>query len=213
MQSLWQRYGRWAVAIAVLILAAWGGWIYWQHRQTQASGVEGEKLSQAVDDLQAGNSDAAAAKLNGLATSDNDGYRATARMGQAAITLQKGDLPGAAKKFAEVAKDDSLDQPWRDLALIRQTAVEFDTMKPADVVSRLKPLAVKGNPWFGSAGEMVAAAYLKMNKRDLAGRLYGEIGKDEGVPETIRSRAVQMASALGVDAVTLPGANANKDAQ
>lgn len=213
MQSLWRRYGRWAVGAAVLVLAAWGGWIYWQHRQTEASGLEGEKLSQAVDDLQAGNADAATAKLNTLATSDNDGYRATAKMGQAAITLQKGDLAGAAKKFGEVANDTTLDQPWRDLALIRQTATEFDTMKPGEVVARLKPLAVKGSPWFGSAGEMVAAAYLKMNKPDLAGRLYGEIGKDEGVPETIRSRAVQMASALGVDAVTLPGAKPNKDAQ
>lgn len=209
LQSLWQRFGRWAVAAIVLILAAWGGYLYWQNRQTQAAGLEGEKLSQAVDDLQAGNADAAAAKLNDLASSDNDGYRATARMGQAAITVQKGDLPAAAKKFAEVATDTSLDQPWRDLALIRQTAVEFDTLKPGEVVARLQPLAVKGNPWFGSAGEMVAAAYLKMNKPDLAGKLYGEIGKDEGVPDTIRSRAVQMASALGVDAVTPP----NKDTQ
>lgn len=204
MQTLWQRYGKLAVAAVVAVLAAWAGYIYWQNRQNAASGIEGEKLVAAVSDLQAGNPDAAAAKLNALGTSDSDGYRATALMGQASILAQKGDAKGAAKKFAQVAADDSLEQPWRDLALVRQTAVEFDTMQPADVVARLKPLAVKGNPWFGSAGELVGAAYLKMNQRDLAGKLFGEIGKDEGVPQTIRSRAVQMAGALGVDAVTLP---------
>lgn len=209
LQSLWQRYGRWAVGAVVLILATWGGWLYWQNRQTAAAGLEGEKLSQAVEELQAGNADAAGTKLKELSTSDYDGYRATAKMGEGAIAAQKGDTKTAAAKFSEVANDTNLDQPWRDLALIRQTAVEFDTMKPADVVARLKPLAIKGNPWFGSAGEMVAAAYLKMNQPQLAGKLFGEMAKDEGVPQTIRSRAVQMASALGVDAVTLP----NKDAQ
>ena len=204
MQSLWQRYGKIAVAAVVLVLAAWGGWIYWQDRQIKASGIEGEKLTQAVEDLQAGNPDVASAKLNTLSASDNEGYRATARMGQASLMLQKGNAKGAAAKFAEVAKDDDIAQPWRDLALIRQTSVEFDTMKPQDVVTRLQPLAVKGSPWFGSAGELVAAAYLKMNKRDLAGTLFGEIGNDEGVPQSIRSRAVQMAGALGVDAVQLP---------
>lgn len=208
LQSLWKRYGRLGVATIVLIIAAWGGWLYWQHRQTEASGLEGEKLSRAVNDLQGGNTDAATATLKELSKSGNDGYKATAKLGEGAIAVQKGDMKTAAARFAEVAADTSLDQPWRDLALIRQTAVEFDTLKPGEVVARLQPLAVKGNPWFGSAGEMVAADYLKMNKPALAGKIYGEIGKDEGVPETIRSRAVQMASALGVDAVTLPSKDA-----
>jgi hypothetical protein len=118
--------------------------------------------------------------------------------------MQKGDSAAAAKAFGEIAADEDTPKPLRDLALIRQTAAEFDAIKPSEVISRLQPLAVKGEPWFGSAGEMVAAAHLKMGKPDLAGKLYAEIGKDEGVPETLRSRAVQMAGALGVDAVTIP---------
>ena len=91
-----------------------------------------------------------------------------------------------------------------DTVLIRQTAAEFDSIKPELVVTRLRPLAAKGNPWFGSAGEMVAAAYLKMGKAELAGKMFADIGKDENVPETIRSRAVQMAGSLGVDSAPLP---------
>ena len=40
-----------------------------------------------------------------------------------------------------------------------------------------------------------------MNRRDLAGTLFGQMARDENVPATIRQRAVQMAGVLGVDAV------------
>src|SRR3546814_4684369 len=70
-----------------------------------------------------------------------------------------------------------------------------------EVVDRLKPLATEGNPWFGSAGEMVAIAYMKMRKPELSGPLFAAMSKDRSVPETIRTRAVQMAGLLGVDAV------------
>ena len=91
--------------------------------------------------------------------------------------------------------------PFRELALVRQTMAEFDTIKPDDVVNRLRGVAVPGNAYFGSAGELVAMAYLKQGKRDLAGKLFGQIAQDEKVPPTLRQRAVQMAGALGVDAV------------
>jgi hypothetical protein len=60
---------------------------------------------------------------------------------------------------------------------------------------------VKGNPWFGSAGELVGAAYLQMNKPDLAAPLFRQIAADETVPETIRQRAVQITGTMGVDTV------------
>ena len=48
---------------------------------------------------------------------------------------------------------------------------------------------------------MVAISYIKMGKPELAARIFADIAKDEQVPESIRSRAVQMAGVLGVDAV------------
>ena len=115
----------------------------------------------------------------------------------------KNNVDAAIAGYKKIAADADLPQPFRDLALIRQTVAEFDTLKPQQVVDRLKPLAVPGNPWFGSAGEMVAISYLNMNKSDLAGPLFAQLAKDEGVPPTIRSRALQMAGVQGIDAVEL----------
>jgi hypothetical protein len=130
-----------------------------------------------------------------------EGYRVGAIFSQADLLLAKQDLKGAAAKFAQVANDASVAQPFRDLALIRQTTAEYDTLRPEVVVQRLKALAVPGNPWFGSAGELVAVAYLRQGKSALAGKVFAQVAKDEDVPTTIRQRAVQMAGVLGVDAV------------
>jgi hypothetical protein len=201
LASFWTRYGRWLLGGIGLALAVFGGVLYWHHRQTEAAGVQGEQYSATLDDLTAQKLDAAAAPLEKLAGSDVDGVRAGAQFSQGNVLLQKNDLKGAAAKFGTIAADTSLGAPFRDLALIRQTSAEFDTIKPDVVVSRLKPLVVKGNPWFGSAGELVAAAYLRMNRKDLAGALFAAIAKEETVPATIRQRAVQMAGVLGIDAV------------
>jgi len=201
LSSFWTRYGRWLVVAILVALALFGGALYWHHRQTEAAGVAGEQFNAALDNLAAQRVDAVAAPLNALADSKVDGIRAGAKFSQGNVLLQKNDLKGAAAKFGEVAADTSLAQPFRDLGLIRQTSAEFDTLKPDVVVTRLKPLVVKGNPWFGSAGELVAAAYLRMNRNDLAGPLFGQIAKDETVPASIRQRAVQMAGVLGIDAV------------
>ncbi|MBB5698481.1 tetratricopeptide repeat protein [Sphingomonas yantingensis] len=202
LTSFWTRYGRWLIVAIVLALVALGGWFYWQHRQTVKAGEEGVAYAKALEDLGANKPTAAKAALAELAKSDSEGYAAMARFVEGDVALQANDLKGAAAKFAAIAADTRLDQPYRDLALVRQTAAEYDTLPPAKVVERLGGLATKDSPWFGSAGEMVGVAYIRMNKRAEAGRLFGEIAGTESVPQTIRQRAVQLAGVLGVDAVT-----------
>jgi hypothetical protein len=40
-----------------------------------------------------------------------------------------------------------------------------------------------------------------MGKDNLAGPIFAQIAKQEGLPQTLRSRAQQMAGALGIDTV------------
>jgi hypothetical protein len=201
LTKFWTRWGLVVGAVILIGLAAFGGYLYWQHRQHQAAGTDGEQLQAAYDALSQNDTKAADAKLKTLAASDVDAYRALAQFTQADILLQKDDMKGAAARFATIANDASLAQPFRDLALIRQTMAEYDTLKPEAVVARLGGMAVPGNAYFGSAGEMVAIAYLRQNKRAEAGRLFGQIASEKDVPDTLRQRAVQMAGVLGVDAV------------
>ncbi len=56
------------------------------------------------------------------------------------------------------------------------------------MIDRLGPLAVADSPWFGSAGELVAIAYLEQDKPEQAGPLLVAIAQDEEVPQPIRAR-------------------------
>lgn len=199
--ALWRRWGLAIAALVALGLAIFAGYLYWQHQQREAAGREGEQLQLVWDNLAAGQTEKAAPQIVELTKSDSSGYRAVALFTQADLLLQKNDLKGAAAKFGAIAADQSLAEPFRQLALVRQTMAEYDTIKPDQVVARLRGVAVPENAYFGSAGELVALAYLKQGRRDLAGRLFGQIAQAEQVPPSIRQRAVQMAGVLGVDAV------------
>ena len=203
--TIWKRYGRWIIALVIGGLALFAGYLWWQNDRATKLGVEGETLSTTLDDLTAGKTDTVAPKLAALAQSKTAGIAIAAKLTQADMLVDKGDLKGAAAAFGAIAADTLVDQSYRDLALIRQTAIEFDTMKPEAVVARLKPYAAPGNPWFGSAGEMIGISYLKMGKNDLAAATFGAVAKDESVPETIRSRIVQLAGTMGVDQTPAKG--------
>jgi len=196
--TFWQRYGRILLVLLIVGLAAFGGWLYWQHHQkTQAEAVS-EQMDSVLD-AAVGGGTPDAKQLDALTKAGQPGYRASALLVKAGLAARKGDNKAAIEAYQAMAADSSLDQPYRDLALIRQTVAEYDTLKPQVVIERLRPIAVPANAYFGSAGELVAMAYLDSGRRDLAGQMFSQLGSTESVPETIRQRAVQMAGSMGVD--------------
>lgn len=200
--GFWTRFGRWIAGAVVVGLAVFGGWLYWQHESKQRSGEVAEKAYEMLRTVSTGGK-ADADALKQLAAADQPGYRVLAALTRAGIAARDGKTDEAAKLYGQIAGNAELAQPYRDLATVRQIALNFDKLPPQAVVDRLRPLAVEGNPWFGSAGEMTAIAYMKMGKKDVAGPIFAAIAKDESVPGTLRSRARQMAGLLGVDAVTV----------
>jgi hypothetical protein len=204
MKTYWERFGKLVIAGVVLLLALLGGYIWWQNQKEVKAGERSATLVDAFDDIAAGRKKAAIPKLDSLVQSGSDGHRAAALLTKADIAIEGKDLRGAAVLYKQVADDNGLAQPYRDLATVRMTAVEFDTLPPQAVIDRLKGLAVAGNPWFGSAGEMVALSYLKQGKPKPAAAIFAAMAKDKKLPDTLRSRATQMAGSLGVDAVQEP---------
>lgn len=197
-----RRYGKLMAGLLVLALVAFGGWLWWRdHRENQLE-KGSEQLVQALDQLEAGNRAAADTQLTPIAKDGTPALSAGAKMIQAGVLQQKGDSAGAAKAFFAIADDKDAPEAYRNLALIRAISINFDNMKPADVIARLKPLATPGNPWFGSAGELVGMAYLKQGRKDLAGPLFASIAKDKDTPQSLQARTRQMAGVLGYDAVT-----------
>lgn len=195
-----KKHGKWLIAAVVLFLAASGGYIWWRQHQVQRSEAEVEQLTDIYRNVGTGMVGDAPKQLDALSDSGGKAVRASAEFARAAVAIQQNDTKLALAKYKALATDNSLPKPYRDVALIRQTALEFDQIAPEEVIARLQPLAKPGEPWFGTAGEMTALALIKQGKKDQAGRLFAAIARDKNVPDTIRARSVQIAGSLGVDA-------------
>jgi len=195
-----KKYGGWIIGAVLLFLAAVGGWLYWQDRQAKQAQADSETLAAIYADIAAQKVATVPQRLKPLEDSSNEIVSATARLAQAAVALEKNDRQTALAKYKDVAADDGLPKAYRDLGTVRATALEFDSLKPEQVIDRLAPLTKSGEPWFGSAGELTAMAYIKQGQKAKAGKLFAQIAADSQVPPTIRTRAVQVAGTLGVDA-------------
>lgn len=203
IESLWSRHGRAIVIGVVVLLVALGGFLYWREERARRAGVTGEDFSQALAKLEAGNFIGAAPVLDDLARNGNPGYQALARLMQAGTAVQAGDMPKTLALYRAIAADTTLAKPFRDLATIKGTRLEFETLPPAIVIARLKQLSVPGDPWFPVAAEMTGIAHLRAGQPALAAPLFAAIARDAGAPPTLRSRAAQLAVSLGVDPASL----------
>ena len=195
--NLWRRYGRLLLIGIGLFLIALAAFLYWREERARAAGELGEQFMQALTQLEGGNTAAATPTLDKLAAADRPGYEALAKLTQAGIAAQNGQTEQAAKLYRAIAADEALAQPFRDLATLKALRLDYDTQPPAKLIEQLRPLAQAGNPWFGTAGEMLAVAYIRDGKPELAGPLFATIARDPNVPPSLRLRAGQMAGMLG----------------
>lgn len=208
LANLWSRYGRWILMGVGLFLVALAAFLWWREEQARQAGRHGEQFLQALARLDSGQAAAAEPVLKELAASDAAGYRALAKLSQAAVATQGGDTARALALYREVSSDEKLAQPYRELATLKAIRLEYDKLPVAKLIEQLRPLAQAGSPWFGSAGEMLAIAYMRDGKPELAGPLFAAIAKDAGVPPTLRVRASQMATMLGAEPAPAAAPNA-----
>jgi hypothetical protein len=197
------RFGWYIIGAVLLLLAAVGGWIWWQNRQSEAAGEQSQKLIQVSEQLERNNAKGAAATIDELAGSDRKAYQLAGLFSRANAQILTGAIPAAVETLKGIVADGDAPQPYRDAALIRQTQLEMDNLPPDQLVQRLRPLAQPGNAFHGSAGEMLGVALIRQQKFQEAGRVFEAMAKDKSVPDTTRARAIQMASSLGIDAVQL----------
>lgn len=200
-KAFFQKYGVPLGGALVLLLAGMFGYWWWDSSNEAELEGQSEAIISALDSVDAGDFAGADEKVEGLIDDGSVGARTVARMLQAAAALEQDNPAKAVEIYAAVVADPEAPQPLKDLALIREISTNFDDRDPADVIARLAPLAVPGNAFFGSAGELTAIAHLEAGNRAEAGTLFAEIAKDEDLPQSLRERARQMAGLLGVDTI------------
>jgi hypothetical protein len=120
-----------------------------------------------------------------------------ARLREAALRADTGDLDGASAVWDQVAADGSADPLLRDLASLTWCLYHADKGDPALLEGRLKPLAAPGNAWRSLAAEQLALLELRQGHTESAKTQFRKLVEDTTAPSGVRSRASAMLDRVG----------------
>jgi hypothetical protein len=191
LMKLWERYGVYAVAAAILLIAAIGGWRAWQWHEARESAKAGAQFEQAVTLSDAGKQVEAEKEFAAIAKDAPSGYRMLARLQLAGDAGAKNAAEGV-KAFDEIATDSSIDPVLRELAKVRAVFLLVDTAPVSEIAARVEPLTAKSAPFHNSAKEALALSYYRAGDRAKARALYAEILADPEVSPSLANRAQVM---------------------
>lgn len=195
-KKLWDRYGIYVIALAVLIVVATAGvrgWQYWQERQAQETG---DRFVAALDLAKAGKPQDAEAAFAEIVKDGSGGYPTLARFRLAVAKAEGGDAKGAVADLDAIAADGSAPSLIRDMARLRAALILADTASLADLQTRIGTLAGTGNPWRSSAREILGLAAWRAGDLATAQKYFDEIVKDQDKPQGVGTRAELMLSLI-----------------
>ncbi len=199
VEKLWKQYGKFVIAVAVLIVLGVAGWQFWQNQERDARIAEGAKFAEAAALLEAGKTAEAATAFAALAGETTSGYAILARLNEASIRVQAGDAAGAIDIYDSVAADEGVPVSIRKLATVLAglQALRVASIDIAVIESMLASLTLAGEAYRYIALEILAVAAQKAGDIEKAKTHYKSIVDDPAAPTSVRSRASQMLDILG----------------
>lgn len=196
-RALWQKYGRFAVAAALVVIIAVAAVVVWRQYQDNRRSSAGLAYVNAVGLAAADKPQDALAALKKLGANGPAGYAELARLQQAAVLASQGNDAAAADIYDAMAKDESADPAFRHLALILYGLSVADRADPAALTARLKPLADGAGPWRYSAQELIALMARRQGDTAKARDIFQRLADDPSAPPGIRARAAEFVALLG----------------
>jgi hypothetical protein len=162
LKKLWERYGAYAIAAAVLLVVGVGGWRaydWWETKKAAEAGVAFEAAAALADEGKHQEAEAAFAKL--VAESPAS-YRMLARFREAG-ELAERDPKAAVALYDQLAADTSVGPVMQDLAALRAGAIVADTAPYDEVRQRLEPLTAPDRAFRHSARTLLALSAWRAN--------------------------------------------------
>jgi hypothetical protein len=168
LKQLWQRYGKFVIGGAVLIVVIVAGYQIVLGIQQSRSAESGDRYQAAADLYIDGELEAAEAAFLALAEDGYGGYPTLALMSAANIRAERGDLAGAAEALDAVVADADTEPRLRDIARVRAAYYLVDTSPLAEIRQRLEPFTEAGHPYRVVALEIMVVSAITAEEYDLA---------------------------------------------
>jgi hypothetical protein len=186
--EFWKKHNGALIGVALLAVAATGGWRAYDYWQSQRAEAAGARFEAAIETSRAGNADEAEKEFADIAKDSTAGYEKLARFREAAEQAKQSAADGV-KTYDALAGDPSVAPVLRDLARLRAAMLVVDTASADELKGRLQPLLAAGNPWGANARELLGLSALKAGDFEAAGKAFDEIVTDRTAPPSLKQRA------------------------
>jgi len=195
LKKLWDRYSIYIIALAILIVAAVGGWRGYQYLEAKKAAEAGAAFDKAVELSEQNKHSEAEAAFAELVAQGPAGYRMLARF-RVAGEVANRDPQAAAKMFDDIAADRSVGAELQDLAKVRAAGLLVDTLSYPNMLQRLEAAAAPGATYRHSARELLALSAWRGNDTTAARQWLDMIANDAETPPGMRSRAEALQALL-----------------
>lgn len=200
MKGAVRRFGRYIIAIAVLIVLGTIGKVAYEYWDNNASSGAGDQFLAAMKLADENKTDEALAALDKLEKEGHGAYPVLARMRAATVQSQKGDNAGAIASFQAIAKDKSVPAAVQDAAKMRAGWLLIENGTYEQVSAAVEEMAVPGNAFRHSAREALGLAAYKAGNMAQARQWFQSIVDDVDSPRNVANRAHMM-----LDLITASG--------
>jgi len=196
LQKLWDRYGTLFIALAVVIVAAVGGWRGYEYWQTNKAYEFGAQFDAAAALAEQGKHEEAEKAFAKIAAEGTSGYRVLARLREVAEIATR-DPKAAVAAYDDLAANSSTGQPLQDLAKLRAAMLLVDSAPLDEITRRLEPLTQAGAPFRHSARELIALAAWRAGDTAAVRKWSETIRSDPETPESVRNRVEVLMALAG----------------
>ena len=195
LKKLWDRYGILIIALAVLFIAAVGGWRGYQWYEAKKAAEAGAAFDAAALLSEQGQHKEAESAFAKIAADGTASYRMLAKLREAA-SLAHQNAKAAVAIYDAVAADRGHDQMQRDLAMMRAAFLLVDTATYDELRTRIEALTAESRPFRHSARNLLALAAWRAGNVAETRRWTDMVLADPQTPSSTRGQ-VEMLIALG----------------
>ncbi len=192
VKGAWRRFGRYLIALAVLIVLGTVGYKVYEYWDDNQSSGTGDQFIAAMKLADESKNDEALAALEKLEKEGHGAYPILARMRAATVLAQKGDTAAAVAAFDVIGKDNAAPAAVRDAAKMRAGWLLIEGGTYDQVSAHVEEMAVPGNAFRHSAREALGLAAYKAGNLTQARQWFQAIADDAQSPRNVANRAQMM---------------------
>lgn len=189
MRTIWKRFGRVLIGIAVLIVVGTAGKVGYDYWHKMSSSASGDEFLAALNLARENKPDEALAALGDLEKEGYGSYPVLARLRGASIKAQEGDTDAAIAAFSAVGKDSAVPAALRDAAKLRAAYLLVDTGSYEQVSAEAEALSTPQHALRHSAREVLGLAAFKAGDKTKAKEWFEQIISDAESPRNLANRA------------------------